>query len=214
MRRWLIVPAKPFHAAKSRLAAVLAAPARAALSANLLARTLQIAGDAALFEQIVVVSRDAEALALATVYSAVGLPERTAELNAALQQACTWVSAQGATHALLLPADLPYLTVADLQLLAAPQAGDHAEHSVVIAPSRDGGTNALLLGLPARFEFAFGAQSFWLHQRRALAVGCSVRVVETPALAFDLDSPADLAELMAGAPAGCWENLDAGQGAP
>ena len=192
MRRWLIVPAKPFREAKSRLAAVMTEAERTMLSAALLERTLCIAGESRLFEQIVVVSRDPAALAAAQEYRAIALPEESADLNVALAQAADHAFAAGASAALLLPTDLPQLCATDLHSLVAAFAD---ATTIVIAPSRDGGTNALFLPLPAPFAFAFGADSCRLHQQLAHAAGCSVTLVYSDALSFDLDSPADLAEL-------------------
>ncbi len=208
MSRWLIVPAKPFREAKSRLAVVMTEAERIALSAALLEHTLHIARESGIFAQIVVVSRDAAALSVASAHGALALREAHADLNVALTQAADYASAARATAALILPADLPHLRAANLHELAAAFAG---AHSVVIAPSRDGGTNALFLPLPAPFAFAFGADSCRTHEQRARAAGCSVTFVENAALSFDLDSPADLAELTN---AGCAQNNTASPSAP
>lgn len=196
MKPWLIVPAKPFTAAKSRLAAILSPASRAELGARLLERTLRVAHATAAFDEIVVVSRDAAALQLTAAMGAFALAEEGGELNLAVAQACDVALAGGATHALILPADLPLLTVEDLNLLCV--AAD-TPATLVITPSRDGGTNALLLPLPAPIAFAYGADSFERHVRQADAKALVARVVETASLRFDLDSPADLIELASGA---------------
>ncbi|HQY91188.1 2-phospho-L-lactate guanylyltransferase [Caldilinea sp.] len=197
MKPWLLIPAKSFDEAKSRLAGVLSAPQRAALSAHLLARTLRMANASALFARIVVVSRDPAALALAEAFAALALSETVPDLNAALRQARLTAEREGADAVLTLPADLPRLQAADLHLLAGAR---DEPRTVVIAPSRDQGTNALLLPLPAPFDFAFGPDSYPIHHVRAASAGCTVRVVCTETLRFDLDSPADLEELTADAP--------------
>ena len=192
MSRWLIVPAKPFREAKSRLAAVMTEAERITLSAALLERTLHTASESGLFAQIVVVSRDPAALTVASKHGAIALREERADLNVALTQAADFASAAGATAALLLPADLPHLRVADLHDLAAAFTD---ARSAVIAPSRDGGTNALFTPLPGPFAFAFWPDSCRMQQERALAAGCAITLVHSATLSFDLDSPADLAEL-------------------
>ena len=202
MKPWLVIPAKPFSAAKSRLAGVLSATQRAELSAYLLTRTLQIATAANCFAGVVVVSRDPAALALARQFGALPLLETVPNLNAALSQARAWVEAAGADAMLIAPADLPGVRAEDLRLLVA--AFD-AEGEVVIAPSRDGGTNALLLALPARFDFAFGRDSYRQHCLSAVEAGCIVRTVCTETLHFDLDAPADWAELTADPATDFWE---------
>ena len=66
-----------------------------------------------------------------------------------------------------------------------------------IAPDRHGvGTNGLSLPLPAArgFRFAFGDDSFALHQAEAARLGLIVEVIHSPTLAKDIDVPADLAD--------------------
>lgn len=197
MRQWLIVPAKPFDQAKSRLAAALSGAERTALSAVLLERTLRIAAASCLFERMLVVSRDPAALTVATRCGAVALPEAIADLNAALTQATGYAASAGADAALLLPADLPQLRVTDLHDLTVVFTGSR---QVVLAPSRDGGTNALFLPLPPPFTLAFGVDSCRAHQKAAAAAGCIVTLVQRATLSFDLDSPADLQEMIAAEP--------------
>lgn len=197
MKPWLIIPTKPFDEAKSRLANVLSAPQRAALSAYLLERTLRTALAAECFVQTIVVSRDSAALALAARFGVLPLPETDADLNAAVQQACHQATAFGGAAALILPADLPHLRTTDLHALVA--AGGDSKR-VVIAPSNDGGTNALLLPLPAPFTFAFGPESYCTHRRRALEAGCDLQTVRTATLRFDLDTPHDWKKLAKDAP--------------
>ncbi|MBO9394097.1 MULTISPECIES: 2-phospho-L-lactate guanylyltransferase [Caldilinea] len=192
MNLWLIVPVKPFHEAKSRLTGALSTEERTLLSARLLEHTLLVAAAAQSFARTVVVSRDPAALSMAARSNALPLKEKGGELNAALTQACHFAAASGAEAALLLPSDLPKLQPDDLRWLAE-QFRLHPA-SVVIVPSRDGGTNALVTPLPLPFTLAFGARSSQAHQRRALAAGCVVYIVHRPALGFDLDTPGDLSE--------------------
>lgn len=204
MRRWLIIPVKPFDQAKSRLATVLSRAERAALSAHLLQQTLCIASGAGCFDEIVVVSRDPSVLSLAAAWNVTALlEEKRADLdtdpdtvlNVALTQACNYAETSGAEAALLLPSDLPRLRSEDLHEIVATFSAH--PHAVVLAPSQDGGTNAMMCPLPAPFPFAFGAQSLSMHRSLARSAGYVVAVVERATLAFDLDAPADLYEISA-----------------
>ena len=66
--------------------------------------------------------------------------------------------------------------------------------AVVIAPDRLGtGTNGLALSPPGIIGFRFGAGSFAAHRAEAQAAGVEPAVVVRPGLAFDLDTPEDLA---------------------
>ena len=195
MKLWLVTPVKPFDESKSRLAAVLSQAERAALSRALLARTLRVAQDSGRFTELLVVSRADAALAAAAASGAQTVRERRAGLNDALRQACAQACHAGADAALILPADLPYLTTGDIDLvLAAAQPGI----DVVLAPSQDGGTNALLLRLPRRLPLCYGPTSFQRHQQAAAALGLTVAVCTSANLAFDLDRPEDWEVLQAG----------------
>jgi 2-phospho-L-lactate guanylyltransferase len=66
-------------------------------------------------------------------------------------------------------------------------------------PDRHGtGTNALLLTPPGVVEPAFGPGSFERHTALAHAAGATIEVAELPSLTLDIDTPEDLATLLAG----------------
>jgi 2-phospho-L-lactate guanylyltransferase len=193
MSIWVIVPVKPFDLAKSRLASVMRPAKRATLSKALLAKTLGVLRVAPSVARMVVVSRDPAALALARQYDATTVTEAGhPELNGAVRRAIMAVRALGAASVLVLPADLPQLEPADIEILVA--AAGYQPQAVVIAPDRHGrGTNALLLHPAEVIDVAFGPDSFRDHVRRSEARGVPVTVVERAGLALDLDTPDDWA---------------------
>lgn len=109
-------------------------------------------------------------------------------LNRALAQAKKEVVARGADALLVLPTDLPLLTIHDVSQLYALGA---RQNGVVISRSHDGGTNALLLRPPNAIDFAFGSNSFQQHYASTIAAGYPCQTLESPTLAFDLDGPED-----------------------
>lgn len=192
MKLWLLAPVKPFAESKSRLAEVLALAERAMFSQEMLARLLACAREADVLAGVVVVSRDPAALAQAQAAGFDSLPEEGQDLNVALVQASQYALHQGAEAILVLPADLAFVTAEDIRhlyILGSAQPG------VVITPSPDGGTNALLLRPPHLMAFAFGINSFAIHCELAQKAGASIQVFESPTLAFDVDRPEDLASL-------------------
>jgi 2-phospho-L-lactate guanylyltransferase len=89
---------------------------------------------------------------------------------------------------LVIHGDLPLLSAPDISALL-----DAAESSgAAIAPDRHGqGTNALALWMrPPAYTFAYGPNSFALHQQR---LGDTLAVVQRKGLACDVDTPNDLA---------------------
>ena len=115
-------------------------------------------------------------------------PSPKLQLNAALTQAARYAVARGATKVLILPTDMPNLTAEDVQAMASPRGRGP---QIIIAPSRDGGTNALMLQPGQAIPFAFGRDSFRRHRRLAMEAGIPVRVVESDSLLFDVDLPED-----------------------
>ncbi len=189
MNLWVVVPVKPFDQAKSRLADVLPPAARARLMRDLLAGVLAQVRASELPVSVLVISRDASVRAYAAELGAYTLTETGDDLNAALEQARRWVMQRGGDALLILPADLPLLTVEDiLHLYDLGLAG--AE--VAAAASHDGGTNALWLHPPDGIDFAFGPDSFRRHIEQAAAAGRRWAAYRSETLDWDVDVPADL----------------------
>ncbi|MCB0081142.1 MAG: 2-phospho-L-lactate guanylyltransferase [Caldilineaceae bacterium] len=194
---WLITPVKPFEEGKSRLAKVLSIAERTSLNQQLLTNLLTVVQRAGVCTGMIVVSQSHAALQLAAAHNAVPLLEKKQKiyvdgLNPALEQARTAAMARGATVLLVLPADLPWIQPDDLwQLYRAAQR----QPGIIIVPSRDNGTNALLLQPPDAIAFAFGPDSFARHEQLAAQAGLPCQTLRMPNLAIDIDQPADLALL-------------------
>jgi len=194
MALWAIVPIKPLDQGKSRLAEVLTPEERRDLNSRMLAHTLQTLKAVPAIEQVMVVSRDPKALALARELGARTIQENGApHLNIALQRA-TQVAREFATRGVLvLPIDLPLITVDGIRKLL-----DRAIQPpvVVAAPDRRGeGTNALLVYPAGLIKYHFGEGSFQQHCQLAHQAGARLEIVEYPALGLDIDLPEDLAAL-------------------
>lgn len=191
MTLWAIVPVKPLRRAKSRLASVLSRDERAALSKEMLVRTLDVLSTVPQVEKILVISRDSRALALAREHGARTVTEQGgSQLNKALIRATVLARGYGVSSVLVLPADLPLLTKADVEKLVSTADNPPV---VVIAPDRRGtGTNALLSSPPGLIEYDFGPDSFKRHSACAEAAGARVEICELPSLELDLDLPEDL----------------------
>ena len=192
MKIWLVLPVKPFGKGKSRLAAVLDEDTRTVLNRTLMTHVLETALASQLLTGIVVVSHDPTALAIARSYAVHGLEEQGHGLNGALTQGRTFAMQNQADALLVLPSDLPLLTVGDFQLLLS-----HVEDTsaITIAPSPDGGTNALLLHPPDAIPFHFGRNSFAHHSASAGEAGFAIRSVTSQGLQTDIDMPQDLLQL-------------------
>lgn len=194
MRLHAIVPVKALERAKSRLAPALAPAERRLLALEMLARVLATL-DGAPVERVWVVSGDPVVLAMAAAHGATPLPEAAADLNRALEQAREAARAAGAEALVVIPADVPLVTPADIAALAALLA---AGADVALAPdTAELGTNALALRAAADLPFAFGEESAPRHLGAAAERGLVARSYRSPTLALDVDDPAGLARYRA-----------------
>ena len=74
---------------------------------------------------------------------------------------------------------------------------DAASEPVTLIPSRDWtGTNGVVFLSPARIEMEYGEGSFRRHLSKAAAAGHRADVMNLPGMAFDIDTPEDLALFM------------------
>ena len=74
-------------------------------------------------------------------------------------------------------------------------ARDPFDGVTLVPDRRDDGTNVLRLPAGSDFHFTYGPGSFRAHRAEATRLGLPVRVLRLPALAYDVDWPADVVEL-------------------
>lgn len=194
---WAIVPAKTLEQAKTRLAQVLSPEERRALSLAMLRDVLSALSGAEHLDGVAVVTADAALASVARELGAEVIPEQTTGQNTALEAGVDYARAQGATEALIVSADLPRLCSATIEQLLAQARQNEQSRLVLLAPSHEGtGTNAMLQRPPGVIPFLFGLNSLQQHQRAAAERGVPVELARARELAFDVDLPADLADLI------------------
>ena len=191
MTLWAIVPVKPLRRGKSRLANALSDEERVELNQSLLQHTLKTLKGLKEVEQVLVVSRDPEALTIARQQGARTVRENGQPLlNTALTRATVVAQVYATRGVLILPADLPLISEEDV-LTLIERAVDPPV--VVIAPDRHRkGTNALLLSPSGLIDYDFGENSFEKHCQLAKKAGARLEIVDLPTLGLDLDMPEDL----------------------
>ncbi len=180
-----VIPVKRLTAGKSRLAARLSPTERAELITNLVRRAVDALRESRLVERIALATPE---VALAQSLKVDALPDGDS-LNAALRGAVGWATAMGASGLLILPGDLPLLGAGDVHAIAAALPDPPA---ISVAPTRDGGTGALLLSPPTVIPPSFGPASFERHLQLARDCGVRVSPVMRTALSFELDTVEDL----------------------
>ncbi len=185
-----VIPVKPFGEGKTRLSCVLSEDERSNLNLGLFVNTLQVLLEVTEVTEVLVTSRDPYALSIANRYGAAALKEEGSTLNQALEKATQVASQKAMSRILIVPTDLPLLSVNDLKLFISlsPQ-----ERGIGIAPDRRcDGTNLLLTTPPGVISYKFGANSFQKHVEQAVRKNLAVETIQLPNLGLDLDLPEDL----------------------
>jgi 2-phospho-L-lactate guanylyltransferase len=187
--------ALPFRGddAKGRLAGTIGAAERRELALALLDRARAALLEAGLARVAIVTAGDCR-VAPGDDARVEILRQRSPGLNGALRDAQAWALAGGAAALLIVLPDLPLIVAADVR--AVLDAGRDGR-AVLATDRHDAGSNALLLTPPDAIAPAFGEGSAARHRAALAAAGIPFVTLKRPALALDLDTPDDMAELEA-----------------
>jgi 2-phospho-L-lactate guanylyltransferase len=179
----VLIPVKAFRQAKRRLGAALGDAEREGLVRSMAAHV--VAACAPL--PVAVVCDDDEVARWAAELGATVMWEPGQGLNGAVRAGVTRL-AHGGSH---------WVTVAHGDLPRARHLGVLAPFDgVTLVPDRrDDGTNVMRIPAGCDFRFAYGPGSFRAHRAESARLGLPLRVLRIPDLAYDVDWPADVAEL-------------------
>ena len=183
-----VVPMKPLSQSKTRLAGVLSQQERAALSLAMFRKVISAARHA--LGAVWVIGGDEAVRITAERLGGLWLEDPGSDLNDslafALDRACG-----DAMSAIYLPADLPFVTSADVAKLAQVSGGGG---TLTLSPAQqDGGTNAMLIPNCLSFTPLLGKNSFQRHEQQASSLSIPYNVCLSEGLKLDLDTPDDLA---------------------
>jgi 2-phospho-L-lactate/phosphoenolpyruvate guanylyltransferase len=182
MRAHVLVPVKRLDGAKSRLAASLPDDARLALVREMLTAVLTAVEEAGV-GPVTIVSSEPMALNGVPRFDDRGLP-----WNDALAAAMREVVSEEITA--VVAADLPRLRADEVRKLVAATP----ERGLAIARAKDGGTNAVAMRPSGSLLTHFGERaSARVHQEAARGAGLDAVTLDLDGLAFDVDTPDDLA---------------------
>lgn len=184
----ILIPVKGLSESKLRLAQVLGPPERGRLALSMLADVL---GAAAGWPLRMVVTSDPDAASVARSAGWSVLADPGSGLNDAVSAGTAALVRAGATALLVLPGDVPLVTDAEVAAVFATDA------QVVVVPSADGGTNALLRRPPRAIASRFGPGSAAGHIGAAGTAGLRVGSLRLPGLSLDIDDADDLRRLAA-----------------
>jgi len=187
----IIVPHRGLEQAKTRLATSLSPEERIFLASQLLQRVLRVSREVT--DDIVVISPSRPLREIVEGSGARLAVQRGMGLNEGLEEARFDAIADDIGTMVVLHGDLPNLQAADVETMLTSLPPDGSP-GVAIAPDRAGtGTNGLVLRPPGVIGFRFGTGSFALHVAEVERAGVPLVAVNRTGLAFDLDTPEDLA---------------------
>jgi len=184
----VLIAIKERSRCKTRLSEALGTAARLDLVRSMLAAVLSAARGAHTVRDIIVASPAPDSFPADLPV----LADSGECLNGALTQAHRALRKLGCREVVILPADLPTISAADIDaLVRAGRQGGFA----IASDAAGVGTNALYLASAHPFRFQFGPDSKRLHLREAERIGLGAELVQRPGLEFDVDSPTDLYRL-------------------
>ena len=194
--RYILLPVKDLTRAKQRLSNLFTQAERTALAWLMLEHTFAAVAATQDADGVAVVTLYPPAIALAKRYGFEVILEREQISEShSVDFGSQVLARRGVECVLRLPLDLPLLQTEDIETILA--ADTDAAPSCVIVPSRDGtGTNAILRRPPTLFASQFGTGSLRRHLNLAAQAHASCQLLELPRVAFDLDEPDDVTELL------------------
>jgi len=191
MSTFAVVPVKTLLKSKTRLSNFFTFEERTRFTLAMLEDVLN-ALKSSNVSKTVVVSSDLTVERFAKNFGMTFLKETQQGLNQAINQATKWCVRNAAEWVLVLPADVPLITSKDINQLVKLALNN----SVVISPSRNGGTNALLETPPGVIPPRFGPDSFKKHICEALAKHAQTKIYVSSNVMLDIDSEKDLEQLL------------------
>jgi len=191
METWAIIPVKRLDEAKSSLGIALTPKQRRELVLCMLTDVLNAVHNSRLIAGAAVVSPDEVVLNFARVNDAIDIAEPGVGLNEALKLAIEHTATKGTSSVLILPSDLPLLRASDIENIISLAS---SPRDIVIAPSKNNGTNALFLRPPDVMNLRFGGESFPVHLAEARGAGISPHIYRSFNVATDIDVVEDLSK--------------------
>lgn len=191
----ILIPVKDLSNAKQRLSSVLDRAQREELARAMLLDVADAIGGWAERPPLALVTSDPFAMEVAQQFDFEIIQDRLNQGETeAIEMATQVCESRGVKSTLVIPADIPLVQGWELEkvLQAAPEEGS------VLVPAADGrGTNAAFRRPANLFPLRFGNDSFKPHFAAARDTQKPCLVLLLSGVALDVDSPADLMDLIA-----------------
>ena len=181
-----LIPVKSLSLAKSRLAEKFSEAERSKLVLSMLDHVLETLHSCKEIKKILVVTPDELVKKHVLELGFTVMPEGKPGHNPALIEAAQ--KEEVSSKLLTISADLPLITHKDIHEMIKLSL----THDVVLAASKDNGTNALLLAKPLLLPYLFGKNSLEKYNNAAAELGLTVTIYQSNTMAFDVDTIADV----------------------
>lgn len=186
-----LIPVKPLYNAKSRLRQRLPFEGRRKLVLEMLDHVITVLLKCKDVKRVTVVTSDNRIVEHVSKFHIHIFPESGSGHNHALIEAAEFEKHIRTQHLLSISSDLPILKVKDIQQMIKLAK----IYDVVLASSKDGGTNALLTNTPLSIPFVFGKKSLEKFIRLAKNRNLSSYIYTSNTSEFDIDTVEDVALL-------------------
>ena len=188
----VVLPVKDFANAKQRLSGALDGSARAGLARAMCLDVLQALARTRVPERVIVFTAADEVIQMTRPFGFDVVFEKSVDGHSAAVNQMVSELVSNSARIVSIASDLPRLVPSEIDF-----AMDAASEPVTLIPSRDWtGTNGVVFLPPARIEMEYGEGSFRRHLSKAAAAGHRADVMNLPGMAFDIDTPEDLALFM------------------
>ena len=189
MKLSAIVPVKSFDRAKSRLD--VGAEAKRDICGMMLGELLRTLSESERVDEIVVVSGDRQATRIAREFGAVRIrDESESGVNHAVSMADGYLRDSGGDASVVLPQDVPFVKVQDIDFLLGYQ---DPPRFLLIVPSRKfDGTNALVRMPVDLMETHYDEDSYRIHRSVGRTKTPNASLVFVRRIMLDIDDMDDL----------------------
>ena len=191
---WAVIPVKNLNEAKHRLESVLNPIQRRNLFAAMLEDVLATVMAVPEFEQVAVatICPTAAEIARRNGASVLSTVQDEGQTKAVARTAST-LEENGIKHMLMLPGDVPLVTVKEIQTVLEVHGN---APTMTIVPARDEqGSNCIALSPPTAVPLRFGPNSYFPHLEKARKMGLTLNTPKLAGIGLDIDTRDDLQEL-------------------
>ena len=187
-----IIPVKTFSKAKTRLN--LQQDCKEEICSLMLQEVLRTVSDCKIVNQIILVTKDEDALKIGRQFNVVGIFDDELGVNNAINLADEYLSDKNFDCSVIFPQDIPTMTSTDIETLLG---FIKSTNSVIIVPSRQfNGTNALVRcpsGL-MQTKYDLGSYTHQVDAARTRTNNISIALIRR--MMLDIDDESDLAFML------------------